>query len=176
MSQALTFSRPYARAAFALAKSNQALPQWSSALSVSAQIAADPRVAAVIAHPRSSVNELVELVSPPSISDTRFVDFLRVLAENNRLNLLTEIAAQYEALRADAERIIKAKVTSAVPLDMVQVGELRSALKRRFNREVDIETAVDPSLIGGAVIDTGDVVIDGSVRSKIQALGTALAQ
>lgn len=175
MSQALTFARPYARAAFALAKAANDLPNWSAQLGTAAQIAADARVAAAIGHPRSSVDDLVGLIAPPQ-ADARFLDFLRVLAENNRLALLPEIAAQYALLRLDAERVVKAKVTSAVPMDMLQLGELRSALQRRFGRDVDVEAVVDPALIGGAVIDTGDVVIDGSVRSKLQALGNALAQ
>jgi F-type H+-transporting ATPase subunit delta len=173
MSQALTLARPYARAAFALARQAGALPQWSAALSVAAQLAADHRIAALIAHPSLGTAEAAGLVAPPSC-DATFLQFLDVLAENDRIGLLPEIAGQYEQLRAEAERVVRARVTSAVALDEAERGKIEQALRRRFNADVALELAVDPELIGGAVIDAGDVVIDGSVRSQLARLGTAL--
>jgi F-type H+-transporting ATPase subunit delta len=173
MSQALTLARPYARAAFALARQASALPQWSAALSVAAQLAADPRIAALIAHPNLGSAEAAGLVAPPSC-DAAFLQFLDVLAENDRIGLLPEIAGQYERLRAEAEHVVRAKVTSATALDDAERSKIEQALRRRFNAEVALELVVDPALIGGAVIDTGDLVIDGSVRSKLARLTTAL--
>ena len=173
MSQALTLARPYARAAFALARQAGTLPQWSSALAVAAQLAADPRIAALIAHPSLGGGEAAGLVAPPSC-DATFLQFLDGLAENERIALLPEIAGQYERLRAEAERVVRAKVTSATPLDEAERAKIEQALRRRFDADVALDLVVDPSLIGGAVIDTGDVVIDGSVRSKLARLATAL--
>jgi F-type H+-transporting ATPase subunit delta len=173
MSQALTLARPYARAAFALARQAGALPAWSAALAVSARIAADPRIAALVAHPGLARAEAAGLVAPPAC-DATFLQFLDVLAENDRLALLPEIAGQYEQLRAEAERVVRAKVTSATPLSDAEKAKIEQALRRRFDADVALELAVDPSLIGGAVIDAGDVVIDGSIRSKLARLETAL--
>ena len=173
MSLALTLARPYARAAFALARQAGALPGWSAALTVSAQLAADPRIAALVAHPALDRAEAAGLVAPPSC-DAAFLQFLDVLASNDRLTLLPEIAGQYEQLRAEAERVVRAKVTSATPLSGEEQAKIEQALRRRFNADVALETAVDPALIGGAVIDAGDVVIDGSLRSKLARLETAL--
>ena len=92
-----------------------------------------------------------------------------------RLPLLPEIAGIFEQLRADAERRVKATVTSAQPLDAAMLAKLSESLRKRFGREVDVTTAVDAALIGGAVIDTGDIVIDGSLRTKLARLGAALA-
>ena len=103
-----------------------------------------------------------------------FRDFLALLADNRRLQLLPEIAGLYEELRADAERIVKAKVTAAKELSGDELESIRAALKRRFGREVEIEAAVDESLIGGAVIAAGDVVIDGSLRGKLSRLQNTL--
>ncbi len=174
MSQALTLARPYARAAFALASEHRQLAGWSQALAVSAQFAGDSRIVSLLKHPNLSNEDAVGLVAPPQSFDPIYSEFLRVLAENDRLVLLPEIAGQFDALRAEAEKVIKAAVTSASALDMVELGKLREALRKRFGRDVEISTAVDPELIGGAVIDTGDVVIDGSLRTKLARLNATL--
>jgi F-type H+-transporting ATPase subunit delta len=175
MSSSLTLARPYARAAFALAREHDSLPQWSMRLGFSSQIALDPRVQALLGHPKLSVDDAVALLLPPGAPDPVFNQFLAVLAENGRLTLLPEMAALYAQLRAEAENVVKATITSATPLDAAELAKLHDALKKRFGREVEIETAVDPELIGGAIIDAGDVVIDGSVRNKLARLESALA-
>lgn len=184
MSQGLKLARPYARAMFALARDGGAddrrgdsrvrIASWSQALVFSAQMAADPRVASLLANPKLTDADAVTLLSPDG-ADAAFGRFLEVLAENRRLALLPEIAGLYEELRAEAERVVKAKVTSATALPVSELDTITAALKKRFGREVEIETAVDATLIGGAVIDAGDVVIDGSLRGKLLRLQTALA-
>jgi F-type H+-transporting ATPase subunit delta len=183
MSQALTLARPYARAAFAIAREAGAAAKWSDALSFAARVAADPRVHALLGHPQLERSDAVALLSPPSavgapdlFANDRFGDFLALLADNRRLPLLPEIAGLFDELRAEDERVVKAKVTSAAALPASELDTIKAALKRRFGRDVEIETAVDASLIGGAVIDAGDVVIDGSLKSKLARLQTALAQ
>jgi len=108
-------------------------------------------------------------------ADEVFTRFLSLLADNRRLPLLAEIAGLFEQQRADAERVVKARITSATVLPAAELDSITAALKKRFGREVEVETAVDEGLIGGAVIDAGDVVIDGSLKGKLQRLQTALA-
>ena len=174
MSQALTLARPYARAAFALARDAGKLPGWSDALGFAARVAADPRVAALLGHPRLGRDDAVALLAPDG-ADAVFADFLGLLFDNRRLPLLPEIAGLYDELRLESERVVKAKVTSAAALPAAELESIKAALKKRFGREVDVESAIDESLIGGAVIDAGDVVIDGSVRGKLERLQTVLA-
>lgn len=174
MSQALTLARPYARAAFGLARDAGALAPWSDALGLAARIAADPQAAAVLAHPGLDRDDAVALLAPEGETPS-FRDFLALLADNRRLSLLPEIAGLYEELRADAERVVKARVTSAAALPESELDSIRAALKKRFGREVDVETAIDESLIGGAVIAAGDTVIDGSLRGKLSRMQDALA-
>lgn len=174
MSQALTLARPYARAAFSLARDAGKLSTWSDALGFAARIAADPQIAALLGNPKLTHADAVTLLSPDNAGET-FGNFLALLADNRRLALLPEIAGLYEELRAEAERVVKAKVTSAAAMPAAELDTIKAALKKRFGREVEIETAVDESLIGGAVIDAGDVVIDGSLRGKLSRLQTALA-
>jgi F-type H+-transporting ATPase subunit delta len=175
MSQSLTLARPYARAAFALAKDAGRLPQWSQMLGFAAQAAAIPGVQNAFGHPQSQADQLVDLLMPPGDSDPMFRNFLAVLADNRRLGLMPEIAGLFDQLKAEAERVVKATVTSAQPLDAAAMDQLRASLRKRFGQDVELIAAVDAALIGGAVIDAGDVVIDGSIRTKLARLGAALA-
>jgi F-type H+-transporting ATPase subunit delta len=174
MSQTLTLARPYARAAFSVARDENALSPWSQALAFAARVAGDPRVAALLGDPRLSDADAAALLAPSDAGEG-FGRFLATLAANRRLPLLPEIAGLFEELRAEAERVVKARVTSASELPAGELDSLKAALRKRFGRDVEVETAVDPSLIGGAVIDAGDVVIDGSLKGKLERLQTALA-
>ena len=176
MSNALTFARPYARAAFELARSHNALGDWAGKLAFTAQVAADPRVASLFGDPRVAENDLVALVLPEGeAADSPFASFVRVLAENGRLPVLPEIGALFEELKDEAESVLKVNVRSATPIDAAETAKLKGALKRRFGRDIEIEQTVDASVLGGAVIDAGDVVIDGSVRGRLARLEQALA-
>ncbi|MCW4454475.1 F0F1 ATP synthase subunit delta [Flavobacterium sp. MXW15] len=174
MSQALTLARPYARAAFAIARDEGKFAPWSDALAFSAHVAADPRVSALLSNPELGRDDAVALLAPESAGES-YGRFLSLLAEARRLPQLPEIAGMYEQLRADAEHVVKATVTSAAELSASELDNLKAALRKRFGREVEVRTAVDASLIGGAVIDAGDVVIDGSLKGKLSRLQNALA-
>ena len=173
MSQTLTLARPYARAAFASALEAGRTAAWSQALAFAARVAADPQVHALLAHPQLSHAQATDLLRAEGAGAD--VDgFLSLLAQNRRLALLPEIAGLFEQLRAEADRIVKARITSATLLGDAELESIKVALRRRFGRDVELETAVDESLIGGAVIDAGDVVIDGSLRGKLARLQSAL--
>lgn len=176
MTAALTLARPYARAAVSLAREQQKLPAWSAALGFAAAIAADDTVKSLLSSPATSTDAAVALLSPESNVDADFVQFLHVLSANGRLPLLPEIAVLFEQARAEAEKVVNVKITSAAVLDDSETATLAAALRRRFGSEIALTKAVDPALIGGAVIDAGDVVIDGSVRGKLERLRTTLAQ
>jgi F-type H+-transporting ATPase subunit delta len=174
MSQAITLARPYARALFMQANETNQLKTVSEALRFSAQASVVPELAALLGNPRVANEQLLDLLSHPELSDS-LKQFLSVLAENNRLALLPEVEVLFEQLVAESEKVVKANVTSAVPLSEAEILKLSEALKKRFGRDVEIHTAIDESLIGGAIIDTGDLVIDGSVRNKLARLKADLA-
>jgi len=99
---------------------------------------------------------------------------VRVLAENHRLLLLPEISAHYEELRSDVENTADVEVISALPLDAAQQEKLAAALSKRLKRKVRMQNSVDASLLGGAVVRAGDMVIDGSLKGRLQRLATEL--
>ncbi|MEZ2418402.1 F0F1 ATP synthase subunit delta [Luteibacter sp. RCC_6_2] len=175
MAQALTLARPYARAAFEVAHASGSLAEWLAALNFAAAVAVDPRVAGLGNDPRVLPTQLVALHLPPGVAaDVPFGQFLAELAENGRMVLLPEIAALYDDYKRESESTLKVKVTSALDLDTAQAEQLRASLKRRFKREIELDTHVDPALLGGVVIDTGEQVIDGSARGRLQRLASAL--
>lgn len=175
MSESITLARPYARAAFSMARARGRLPQWSAMLGFTAHVVAESSVQALLGDPRLDAQALVDVLAPPGEPDPDFASFLAVLADNRRVALLPDISGLFDAQRADEEKIVKATITSANVLDAGELAKLTEALRRRFGTEVEVTTAVDAALIGGAVIDAGNVVIDGSLRTKLARLGAALA-
>ena len=173
--QAITLARPYARAAFELAQAEGALSVWSKALAFSAEVAKDSRVVALSTDPRVQPAQLVALHLPEGTqADSAFGKFLAELAEKRRMTLLPEVGALYETYKRESESQLLVKVTSAMALDATQIEQLKASLKRRFKREIELETQVDASLLGGVVIDAGSEVIDGSARGRLERLATAL--
>ena len=177
MSAALTLARPYARAAFESARAAHALGAWSDKLRFAAQVIGDARVQAISGDPRLGNRQLVELLLPPGeAADSPFAAFLQLLVENRRTHLLGEITALFEELKREAERVLKVTVRTPSAMAPADEAALKAALQRRFGRVIALEQRLDPTLLGGAVIDAGDVVIDGSVRGRLERLESALTQ
>lgn len=177
MAQPLTIARPYARAAFEFAKAHAAESEWAGKLAFAAEASADRRVAALFGDPRIEPRALASLfVRDGEPADSAFTRFLELLADNRRLRELPEIAALFEQMKREAEHVLKVRVRSAVPLDDVQAGHLVEALKRRYRSDIELERTLDPGVLGGAVIDIGETVIDGSLRSRLAQLENTLTQ
>jgi len=175
MSETLTLARPYARAAFETARANNALPAWSDKLAFAAQVIGDARVSAIVGDPRLSSSDLTGLLLPQGEpADSVFAAFLGLLIDNRRISLLADIAALFEELKRESERVLQVTVRSSSEIPASQAEAIKVALKKRFGQDIELQQRVDPSVIGGAVIDAGSVVIDGSVRGRLARLETAL--
>jgi F-type H+-transporting ATPase subunit delta len=171
-----TIARPYAEAAFRLADAQGKLADWSTALANLAAVAADSRVGAAIGDPQHSAASVAGLfISVLAGKLTgEMENFVRVLAENGRLEVLGEIRTQYEALKNEREGVVMAEVYSAFEMDTAQLADLVARLEKKTGRKVSARISVDKSLIGGVKIVIGDKVIDGSARAQLAALETAL--
>ena len=175
MAQAITLARPYARAAFELAHIAGQLDAWSRALAFAAAVASDARVISLDNDPRVLPTQLVALHLPGDMpEDSAFAQFLQALAAERRMRLLPEIDELFEGYKRESESQLLVKVTSAMALDAAQAEQLKASLKRRFKREIELETQVDAALLAGVVIDTGSEVIDGSARGRLQRLSSAM--
>ena len=173
-----TLARPYAEAMFELAQASGRLDAWSQMLAAMAVIAADRRVLRLEDNPRITHAQIVDLFQElcGTALDPDGANFLRLLLENRRLSIVPNISALFEKLKADAEQSIEAEVISAMALTAEQEQAIAAGLKKKFGREISLVTHQDPSLLGGVIIRAGDVVIDGSVKGRLQQLASQLNQ
>lgn len=168
-------ARPYARAAFDLAREAKAFDQWSGWLQVASAIAGDPASRRWNGNPELEPATLAALYRPEGVDENgSFGRFLAVLAENGRLALLPEIAQLFEKQRMEAENRLHARLRCAVEPDGEQIERLKQKLTAQHRCEIELEVVVDPNMIGGAVLDVGDRVIDGSLHARLTQLQTAL--
>lgn len=176
MAELVTIARPYAEAVFRLAKEGNLFAEWSRMLQMAAAVAHDAQMAALIANPKVSAGDVSRAflgVCDATLSAAG-KNFVQVLIENNRLSVLPQIAKLYEDLKREHQNEVEAQITSALPLSDTQLQALVTGLEKRFGHKVKATTQVDASLIGGARIAVGDVVIDGSVSGQLQKMAFAL--
>ncbi len=176
MAERATVARPYARAAFAHASESGRVAEWSGWLATARNVVASEEFQKLKRSPGITSADLAGLVTGicGDALDSHAKAFVALLSENGRLDFLPEIAAQFEALKAEAENVVDAEVVSAAVLDERQRERLAAALRTRLNRNVRLHCSVDPSLVGGAVVRSGDLLIDGSLRGRLERLQTEL--
>jgi len=176
MAERATVARPYAKAAFAYASEQGRLAEWSRWLTTARSVVESDEFQKLERSPGITGADLLGLVTSicgDSI-DAHGKAFLGILAENGRLGYLPEVVERYEELKAESESVADAEVISATALDEAQKQRLASALTKRLKRTVRLTCSVDPTLIGGAVVRSGDLLIDGSLRSRLGRLETEL--
>jgi F-type H+-transporting ATPase subunit delta len=176
MAELSTLARPYAKAVFELAREEKKLAEWSAMLAGLATAVRDKSVAAAIGHPAVGRGQLADVliqVMGSKVSE-QAKNLLRLLAEYDRLKLAPAIAAQFETLRAEHERRVDVQIVSAAPVDAAQQKALVDAVKKKLDRDVNVEWKTDPTLIAGAQIRAGDMVIDGSISGELARLRQAL--
>ena len=176
MAEPSTVARPYAEAAFKLAEGASALAKWSEMLGALAGVASDERVRSAMSDPNRSDAQVagifIAILQGKLSGDAE--NFVRVLAENKRLELLPLIHEQFEALKNEREGVVEAQVQSAFELTPAQVADLVQRLEKKTGRKVRAQVQLNQELIGGIRILLGDKVIDGSARAQLEALETAL--
>lgn len=176
MAELTTLARPYAKAAFKFALENSQLDQWSAGLGIAAQTAADEKAAELLSAPQLTSDQKAGLiidVCGEQINDG-LKNFLMVLSANHRLALLPEVSVLFDKYKADQEQSIDVDITSAFDLANDEQQKLAEVLSQKFNREIHVSTGTDKALIGGVVIRSGDMVIDGSVAGRLEKLAEAI--
>lgn len=175
MAENVTVARPYAEAAFELAKAGGALAAWQTALERMAAVSADELMLACVADPRIAPAALAELflgVAGELNEEQR--NFASVLVDNRRLGVLPEISALYGELKNALEGTHDAVISSAFPLDAAQLSRLVADLEAKLGYKIEATVELAPELIGGVRIALGDQVIDASVRGKLNAMAVSL--
>ncbi len=180
MAEPVTVARPYAEAVFKLADEGNALAAWSDALANIDGVVADSRVQGCISDPKVSAQQLEGLVL--GVVGDKFTaqveraarNFVQVLVQNHRLDLMPLIRAHFEALKREKEGVLEAKIISALNMSDEQVKQLVAQLEAKYQRKVTAQVETDASLIGGVKIIVGDKVIDATVRGRLDAMAAAL--
>lgn len=179
MSDSTTIARPYAKAIFEHALAEKKLAEWSEHLLYLAQIVLTPLASQFIANPASTSEQQIDLLqsicSAKDKENQSLNNLIHLLTVNKRLMLLPEIKALYEIHRAEQEKTLGVDVISFSTVSANQQQQMIESLSQRLQRKVSLNISIDPSLLGGAVIRAGDLVIDGSVRGKLNKLSTGLA-
>ena len=176
MAESVTIARPYAQAVFRLARESKSLKAWSDRLQRLAAIAQDAEMTKVVGNPKFSARQVADLFVSLSgePGNQELTSFIGILAENERLDVLTQIQEIYEQLKSKDEGVKEAVISTAFPLNDAQLKNLMSQLESHFSSKLQPLVEVDASLIGGIKVAVGDQVLDASVRGKLDAMATAL--
>lgn len=180
-----TIARPYAKAAFDVARQQNTLDEVSASLDAAKALLSDGKVDAFLGDPALSDAQRLTFLQglfADAVGDgsafaggsRHGTNLLKLLLEYDRVAVLPEIAEHFERLKAEVENTVDVTITSAASLGDAERDRIVGALRERFGSDVNVTTEIDENLIGGAVIRAGDVVIDGSLRSRLQGLANAL--
>jgi F-type H+-transporting ATPase subunit delta len=178
MAEPVTVARPYAEAIFKAAREKNALGPVADMLAFLAAVARDEQMRSALGNPKVSAQQKKDLLF--AIGGDRLNDDVKNLAsllvDNHRESLFGSISEQFEQLKHESEKVIQARITSAQALTDAQRTELVSALERQYGRKVEAELDVDATLLGGARVQVGDLVIHASVRDALAQMAAALAR
>ena len=178
MAELATIARPYAEAAFALAKQRGELADWSAMLSLMVSVYDDPEFRSAIGAPSvtsDDVERLMLAICGERI-DGKARNFIQLLTENGRLSTIREVYKLYERLKSEDEGVVDAHIASAYPLQDQQLEKIVSLLAKRYSKKISPTVNVDEDLIGGIKVQVGDKVWDASVRGRLQDMAVALTK
>jgi F-type H+-transporting ATPase subunit delta len=177
MSEQISLARPYAKAIFEIARDSGDYSLWSDQLEFLATVAADPAMKEIIQNPEITEQRLTDLIL--DVGKDQFNEhtqnLVKLLVHNDRLAAAEDINQQFLVLRDEAEQVIEAQLITASEVDDAQKQSIETALSGRLGKKIKLETSVDESLIGGAVVRAGDWVVDGSVKAQLQDLVGAIS-
>ena len=172
MAELATLARPYAEAAFALARDGGALPKWADTLSTLAAVTVDAKVSAAVDNPKLSPEQKQSMFTAllGDKLDVGTTSFIKVLLDADRVKLLPQINEHFQALKRNNDNVARATIVSAFPLTSLQRDELKGALAKRYGRQIEAVEEVDATLLGGAKIIVGDQVIDRTVVGQLNKM------
>ena len=180
-----TIARPYAQAIFDIARDTGTMESWAEGLVIAKKILQDSQLNDFLSKPSLSpekklkfISELFSEITDETMifsgNDDRGNNLIKLLIENSRVSVLPEISEHFNLLKSELENSVNVVVSSAVPLSEDQKLALEDVLKKRFDSDIFLQTEIDETLVGGAVIRTGDVVIDGSLRASLSGLSNVI--
>ena len=178
MAEIATIARPYAEAAFRSALEKNALGPVAESLALVAAVARDEQMHSILLNPRVNAQQKKDIFAAAAGSrlDEITKRLLAILVDGHREVLIGSIAEQFEDLKHEHEKVLRARITSAQPLSDGQRDEIVAALEKRYGKKVEADLDVDPELLGGARVQIGDQVIHASVRDALAQMAAALTR
>ena len=177
MEELRTVARPYASAVFDIASNKETLDEWSVFLKKASELLDQKDIRTLIKTPGLNKKTIAEIFLELSVDESEsaenkalFSNFLNVLSENKRLNIITMVSSQFEQKKQKAEQVSEVILSSAAALPEEDIKEIKQALSKKLGKKIELNNSVDETLIGGAVIKIGDHMIDGSVRSQLKKM------
>ena len=177
MSELTTAARPYAKAVFEIAEATGSLDTWSEQLGLMASIVSADGSASLLESPKASASQKVDMfveVASGNLNE-QSINLLKSLGENNRFALLPDMSSLYEELKSESQGEVEGELIAAAAVSQEQESAIVTALEKRLGRKVKLVTKINESLLGGAVIRVGDLVIDGSLQGRFQTLKSNLS-
>ena len=173
-----TVARPYAKAVFELAAASETLTEWSDFLKECSELLKNNEIKALIKAPGQNKKNIAEVFYAIATLDARandlsqkqFFNLIQILSVNDRLNVMGELHKQYSQKKRESEKTTEVTLTTAAPTDQNELNKMTQALERKLGNKVDLKLTIDKSLIGGAVIQSGDHMVDGTVSTQLQNL------
>lgn len=162
----------YARAIFELAQEEGRVEDWSGELEVIRSVLENPSARAILDNPSLAGETRQEAVGELGLPGIRpqGLNLMRLLVASGRTGLIGEINEQYAALADESAGRVRATVTTAIPLSDGDRESLGRDLSRQLGKDVRLEARVDPSILGGLVLQVGDRLTDASVAARLEQL------
>ena len=178
MDELKTTTRPYAKAVFDLAVTSETLTEWSGFLKQCSELLDNNEIKALIKAPGLNKNKVAEVffesaaswVEGDNSDQKQFLSLIQTLSENGRLNIMNELYKQYNQKKRELEKTTEVTLTAAAQTDEKVLNTIIHELEKKLGNKVDLKVVIDKSLIGGAVIQAGDHMIDGAVSTQLQGL------
>ncbi|WP_312804242.1 F0F1 ATP synthase subunit delta, partial [Atlantibacter hermannii] len=171
MSEFVTVARPYAKAAFDFAVENQSVDRWQDMLAFAAEVTKNEQMAELLSGalaPETLAESFIAVCGDQL--DAHGQNLIKVMADNGRLKVLPDVLEQFIRLREAREATVEVEVTSANALSEDQLEKISVAMEKRLSRKVKLNCKIDKSVVAGVIIRAGDMVIDGSVRGRLERL------
>ncbi|GAA3598876.1 MAG: F0F1 ATP synthase subunit delta [Gibbsiella quercinecans] len=175
MSEFVTVARPYAKAAFDFAVEHKSIDRWQEMLAFAAEVTRNEQIAELLSGamaPETLSKTFVSICG--DALDEYGQNFIQVMAENGRLLVLPAVLQEFVELRAAMESTVEVEVLSASALSDEQQAKIAAAMEKRLSRKVKLNCKIDKSVLAGVIIRAGDMVIDGSVRGRLERLADVL--
>ena len=171
MTDSITYSRPYAEAAYKIASESRSIPMWNDNLMTLSGIIVDMEVKAIIASPKIDSDQTLNfLVSFLPQKDESFSNFLSIMIANKKVYFLDEVYKLFNDMVLEDKNTTIAEVETAFALSDTQKNGIVNSLTKKHNKKIQIHEVINERLLAGIKISVNNEVTDYSVRNKLNLM------